>query len=188
MGARTGGNTASIREINHRLVGRLKVKERKTSVRLVTTVGYTTSGIRQYSYTRIFVATPTSRNRIITQRLTKQPRGLYLIKTISPSILNLLDVTLLLAAASQAGPVVGIPLDGVDVLLGSTDLEGSLASLKVASVVLRTEEGEDDDVRGNDTNKDALNEGVVRYDLGAGRGLDGDLVLFTAGCGREKEG
>ena len=73
---------------------------------------------------------------------------------------------------------MGIPLGGVDILLGSTGLGGSLASLKVASAVLRTEEGEYEDVRGNDTNKNTLNEGVVGYDLGVGRGLDGGFVTM----------
>ena len=69
-------------------------------------------------------------------------------------------------------------MDGVNILLGSTGLEGSLASLKVSPAVLRTKEGEYEDVRGGDTGKNTLNEGVVGYDLGAGRGLDGGFVTM----------
>ena len=185
MGARTRGDTGDKPSIGRPP----ESKGKKTSFRLVITVGYTTPGIRQYNwYTRVFVATPTSHNSHYYPTIAQTTARTILNKNISPSILDLLDITLLLVAASQAGPIVGIPLDGVDILLGSTCLEGSLASFKVASMVLRTEEGEDEDVRGDDTNKNTLNEGVVGYDLGAGRGLDGSLVLVTTSYGREKEG
>jgi hypothetical protein len=97
----------------------------------------------------------------------------------------MLDVALLLRTASHARPVlssVGVAYEVADVLFGSTRLEGRLAPLEVASVVLGTEEGEDDDVRGNDTDEDTLDEGVVGYDLATGRCLNRSGVLITTGC------
>ena len=60
-------------------------------------------------------------------------------------------------------------------------MEGGLASFEVASVVLRTKEGEDDDISGNDTDKDTLDKSVVWYDLVTGLCLDSCLVLIATG-------
>ena len=76
---------------------------------------------------------------------------------------------------------IGIFRSRVNVFLGGTGLEGGLASLEVASVILRADEGEDDNVKGNDADEDTLDEGVVGYDLGTGRCLDRGCVLFTTG-------
>ena len=62
--------------------------------------------------------------------------------------------------------------NGTNVLLRSTSLERGLASLKVASVVFRTEEGEDNNVRGNTSDEDALNERIVRHVFWALRSLN----------------
>ena len=50
-----------------------------------------------------------------------------------------------------------------DVLLRSAGLERCLAFFEVASVVLGTDEGEDDDVYGHTSDEDTLNQSVVRH-------------------------
>ena len=57
--------------------------------------------------------------------------------------------------------------DKIDIFLRSTGLERRLASLEVATVVLRTYEGEDDNVCGHSSNEDALDKGVIRHVLWA---------------------
>lgn len=62
--------------------------------------------------------------------------------------------------------VLGFPnfcRDKADVLLRSTGLERRLASLKVASMVFRTNEREDNDVGSHASDEDALNEGIIWY-------------------------
>ena len=54
------------------------------------------------------------------------------------------------------------------------------------SVVLRAEEGEDDNVDGNNADEDTLDEGVVWHGLCASRGFDRRMVLVTTDCGREE--
>jgi len=49
----------------------------------------------------------------------------------------------------------------VNVFLRDISLERRLASLKVASVVLGSDECEDDDVYGHTSNEDTLDQGVV---------------------------
>jgi len=93
-------------------------------------------------------------------------------------------VTFLLTSTSHTRPLsirdsAGFSRDRTDVLLGSTGLERRLASLKVASVVLRTDEGEDDEVDGNDSDEDTLNEGVVGNILWASRCLNRRTRVFT---------
>jgi len=59
-----------------------------------------------------------------------------------------------------------------DVFLRSTGLERRLSFLEVASVVLGTNEGKHDDVRGHTSDKDALDQSVVRHVLRAIRFLN----------------
>lgn len=103
------------------------------------------------------------------------------------SILNMLNLTLLFGTASQTRPDrIGIFWNGGKIVLGSTDLEGSLSSLKVASVVLRADEGEDDNVSGNDTDEDTLDEGVVWHNRGTGGSLNRSFVAVTGGWRKEE--
>lgn len=102
----------------------------------------------------------------------------------------MLNVSLLLRTASQARPVVGTisVWGGVDVFLRSTSLEGGLAPFEVTSVILRAEEGKDDNVSSDDTDEDTLDEGIVRYDLGTSLCLNCGGMLITTSCGNNEAG
>ena len=80
--------------------------------------------------------------------------------------LNVLDVTFLLRTF-HAGPL-SISRDGAHVLLRSASLERRLSSLKVASVFFGTDEGEDDEIDGHDSDEDTLDEGVIRDNFRTG--------------------
>ena len=98
----------------------------------------------------------------------------------------MLNLALLFRAASQTRPIlntVGILRDRRNVLFGSTGLECGLAPLKVATVIFGAEEGEDDNVSSNDTDENALDECIVRYDFGAGRCLNGSFVVIATDWG-----
>jgi len=62
---------------------------------------------------------------------------------------------------------LGFFRDSVDIFLRSTGLERRLASLEVATVILRTYEGENDNVCGRSSDEDALNKGIIRHVLWA---------------------
>lgn len=98
----------------------------------------------------------------------------------------MLDLALLFRSAFQTGPILDGTVERRKIFLGSTDLEGGLALLEVAPVFLRAEEGEDDNVSGNDTDEDTLDEGVVRYDLGTGRGLDRSFMVIATDWGKNE--
>jgi hypothetical protein len=90
--------------------------------------------------------------------LANRPLGLH--------ELNLL--LLITSRAPNARPVKAVDFvfpRRVDVLPRRIGLERRLAILEVAPVVLRSNEGEDDNVDGHTSDKDSLNQGVVRNDL-----------------------
>ena len=82
-------------------------------------------------------------------------------------ILNVSDSTFLLLTASKTR-LLSICWGIAQVLLGSTGLERGLASLEVASVVFGTDEGEEEEIGGDDTDEDTLDEGVIGDNFGAG--------------------
>jgi hypothetical protein len=93
------------------------------------------------------------------------------------SVLNMLHVPLLFTSAPSArllciSDAISLRRGGAYVLLRSTGLECRLSPLEVAPVVLRTDEGEDNDVSGNCSNEDSLNESVVWHILRAIWSLD----------------
>jgi hypothetical protein len=105
-------------------------------------------------------------------------------------IFDMSNVTLFLGAASQTGPILGtveVTWDRGNILLGSTDLEGGLAPLEVASVVFRADKGEDDNVNGNDTDENTLDEGVVRNNLGTGWCLNRSFMVIPTGWGEAED-
>jgi hypothetical protein len=69
--------------------------------------------------------------------------------------------------------------DRVGVFLRSTNLERCLASLEVTAVVLGTYKGENDNVYGNRSDEDALNQGVIRHIFWAVRSLNRRAEVFT---------
>ena len=80
--------------------------------------------------------------------------------------LNVFDVGFLLCTF-HAGPL-SISRDGAHVFLRSAGLERSLSSLEVASVFFGTDEGEDDEIDGHDSDEDTLDEGVIRDNFRTG--------------------
>lgn len=62
---------------------------------------------------------------------------------------------------------LGFFRDNVDIILRSTGLERRPASLEVATVILGTYEGENDNVCSHSSNEDALDKGVIRHVLWA---------------------
>ena len=74
----------------------------------------------------------------------------------------------------------GFRLDKVDASLRSTNLECRLTSLKVAPMVLRTEDCQDDGEGRDAPDKYALDKGVVWYDLWSLRCYNRRARVFTA--------
>ena len=52
----------------------------------------------------------------------------------------------------------------------------------MASVVLGTDEGEEEEVGGHGSDESTLDEGVIGYVFRAGWSLNGGTGVFTAGC------
>lgn len=101
----------------------------------------------------------------------------HIIGLKRPFVLNAFDVTFLIFFASGNRFVrfldtLSFLWNRVHVLLRSACLERRLSPLEVTSVVFGTDQGEDDDVDGNRTDEDALNEGVVWHVFWAIRSLD----------------
>ena len=101
---------------------------------------------------------------------------------------KLKDLFLLPHFASNAQPLnirnpPNLQRGRIHILLRGTSLECRLAFFEVASVPLRADQGEDDNVGGHGSDEDCLDEGVVWYIFWAFRSLDRCTCVFSAGYG-----